>query len=47
MPERRDVTPTVESGPVVYAYDGSFEGLLCCVFESYERREIPVDVAAR
>lgn len=35
MPDR----PTV-----VYRYDGSFEGLLCCVFESYERKEIPADV---
>jgi probable DNA metabolism protein len=44
MPERRDVAPSIESGPVVYAYDGSFDGLLCCVFESYERREMPSDV---
>lgn len=27
-----------------YEYDGSFEGLLCCVFASYELREIPVDI---
>ena len=26
---------------LVYAYDGSFEGLMCCVFESYECKEIP------
>lgn len=26
---------------VVYRYDGSFEGLLCCVFESYAAKEIP------
>ncbi|MBD8952707.1 MAG: DNA metabolism protein, partial [Subdoligranulum sp.] len=24
-----------------YCYDGSFTGFLCCVFESYTRREIP------
>lgn len=24
-----------------YRYDGSFPGFLCCVFESYRRREIP------
>ena len=24
-----------------YYYDGSFTGFLCCVFESYTRREIP------
>ncbi|QAT49259.1 DNA metabolism protein [Caproiciproducens sp. NJN-50] len=29
---------------VIYRYDGSFEGLLCCVFESYDRREIPAAV---
>ena len=26
---------------MVYQYDGSFDGLLCCVFESIARREIP------
>lgn len=26
---------------VVYRYDGTFEGLLCCVFESYSAKEIP------
>jgi len=26
---------------IVYAYDGSFEGLMCCVFDSYEHKEIP------
>lgn len=29
---------------VIYQYDGSFDGLLCCVFESYEKREIPEDI---
>lgn len=33
-----------ERRTVVYGYDGSFEGLLCCVFESYERKELPLDV---
>lgn len=32
MPDRTDL---------IYAYDGSFEGLMCCVFESYEQKEIP------
>ncbi|TGE31790.1 TIGR03915 family putative DNA repair protein [Desulfosporosinus sp. Sb-LF] len=32
MPDRTDL---------VYAYDGSFEGLMCCVFESYEQKENP------
>ena len=26
---------------VAYLYDGSFEGLLCCVYESYYQKEIP------
>lgn len=26
---------------LVYAYDGSFAGLMCCVYESYEYKEIP------
>lgn len=29
---------------VIYSYDGSFDGLLCCVFESYDKKEIPVDI---
>ena len=28
---------------VVYRYDGTFDGFLCCVFDSYVNREIPVD----
>ncbi len=32
MPDRSDIA---------YLYDGSFQGLLCCVFESFERRELP------
>ena len=30
-----------DSTDLVYAYDGSFAGLMCCVFESYEQKEIP------
>lgn len=29
---------------LVYRYDGSFDGLLCCVFESYDKKEIPADI---
>lgn len=29
---------------VIYRYDGSFDGVLCCVFESYEKKEIPIDI---
>ena len=36
MPDRSDV---------IYQYDGSFEGLLCCVFESYELHELPAGIA--
>lgn len=42
MPERRNVESTSE--PIAYCYDGSFDGLLCCVFESYEKNELPMDV---
>ncbi len=35
-----------ERGDVVYCYDGSFEGLLCCVFESYAQKELPLDVTS-
>lgn len=29
---------------LIYEYDGSFEGLLCCVYESYYLKEIPIEV---
>lgn len=29
---------------IIYNYDGSFEGLLCCVFESVYAREIPTGI---
>ncbi|MEG2698311.1 MAG: TIGR03915 family putative DNA repair protein [Ruthenibacterium sp.] len=32
---------------VEYLYDGTFEGMLCCVFESVYRREIPADIVAQ
>lgn len=28
----------------IYEYDGSYAGLLCCVFDSYVRREAPISV---
>ncbi len=31
---------------VIYRYDGSFCGLLCCVFESYVKKEIPLDIVS-
>lgn len=45
MPDRRTVSAP-ESDTTVYVYDGSFDGLLCCVFESYAARELPADVLA-
>ena len=29
---------------VIYRSDGSFDGLLCCVFESFARRELPAAI---
>ena len=29
---------------LIYRYDGSFDGLLCCVFESYDKKEIPMGI---
>ena len=29
---------------IVYRYDGSFAGFLCCVFESYTKKEIPSEI---
>lgn len=31
---------------VTYVYDGSFEGLLTAVFESFENRELPCSIVA-
>ena len=31
---------------IIYSYDGTFEGFLCCVFESYARKEIPYDIVS-
>lgn len=33
-----------DGSTVIYRYDGSFDGLLCCVFESYEKKEIPSEI---
>lgn len=48
MPDRSTVKngssrPPFVQGPA-YRSDGSFEGLLCCVFESYTRREWPAEL---
>ncbi len=31
---------------VIYCYDGTFDGFMCCVFESYEKKETPVEITA-
>lgn len=33
-----------DNANLVYIYDGTLEGFLCCVYESYARREIPRDI---
>ncbi|MDD3767152.1 MAG: TIGR03915 family putative DNA repair protein [Eubacteriales bacterium] len=32
---------------IVYVYDGSFDGLMCCVFESYAENEMPIDIISQ
>ena len=34
----------MKQGDEIYRYDGTWPGFLCCVFESFERREIPADI---
>ena len=29
---------------IAYRYDGSFPGFLCCIFESYAKKELPAAV---
>lgn len=33
--------------PILYVYDGTFEGFLCCVFETVYSRNIPVGIIAQ
>ena len=46
MSVQSPVTPArrLHDAPVVYLYDGSFPGFLCCVFESFVQHEIPFAV---
>ena len=32
------------SSPKAYRYDGSFDGFLCCVFESFLKKETPAAI---
>ncbi len=34
----------LDRGDLIYRCDGGMTGLLCCVFESYTRKEIPADI---
>jgi len=34
------------SSDICYRYDGSLDGLLCCIFEAYERKEEPLFIVA-
>lgn len=34
----------LDGADVIFLYDGSFEGLLCCIFESYEKKTKPYDI---
>ena len=38
------LTRKLHDADVVYLYDGSFEGFLCCVFESFAQHELPFAV---
>jgi probable DNA metabolism protein len=29
---------------VIYYYDGSYDGLMCCIFESFQKREMPIAI---
>ncbi|MCR5485606.1 MAG: TIGR03915 family putative DNA repair protein [Clostridiales bacterium] len=31
---------------IIYVYDGTFSGLMSCVFESFKRREMPYDIVS-
>ncbi|MCL2144003.1 MAG: TIGR03915 family putative DNA repair protein [Endomicrobia bacterium] len=31
---------------IIYYYDGTFDGFLCCVFESFTRKEKPADIVS-
>lgn len=41
MPEFKPLARPVN---IIYTYDGSFEGFLCCVFQSVYLRELPFDI---
>lgn len=38
------VKPLMTPANIIYTYDGTFEGFLCCVFESVYSRQLPYDI---
>ncbi|OUP08977.1 TIGR03915 family putative DNA repair protein [Anaeromassilibacillus sp. An200] len=38
------MNPRLPSSPKAYRYDGSFDGFLCCVFESFLKKETPAAI---
>lgn len=43
-PERRRFCHACARSELIYRYDGTLDGLLCCVFESYAHKELPGDI---
>lgn len=43
MYQRTDVAQSA-AAHVNYTYDGSFEGLMCCVFEGFSKKELPAAI---
>lgn len=31
---------------LIYRYDGSYQGFLCCVFECFRAKELPVNISS-
>lgn len=38
------VVKSMTDSNLIYQYDGSFDGLMCCVFSSFDFKEIPGDI---
>ena len=36
----------IQNTDCIYQYDGSYSGFLCCVFDSYTRKEMPLAITA-
>ncbi|MGI5959859.1 MAG: TIGR03915 family putative DNA repair protein [Massiliimalia sp.] len=42
MSHRTDITWA--NKPLIYEYDGSYDGLMCCVFEAFLCKELPMEI---